>query len=521
MRVGMVVISPLELYADEAQYWRWSNTLAFGYYSKPPMIAWAIAASTALFGDAAWAIRLWAPILHAVTALLLWALTRIMFDDRAALFTVLIYVLMPGVVLSSSVISTDGVLFPFWALALYLLWRLRQERLSWAGAACLGAAIGLGFLSKYAMLYFVLGIGLTLLWDAPSRRMLRNPRCIAALLVLGALVLPHIIWNAQNGFETVSHTVDNANLGGPLFNLEHLPGFIGDQLGVFGPVTFILLCVALFRWRPSCELADLGDAENTVYAKQQWLACFILPVLVIIAVQAVVSRAHANWAATAYPAASILVGAFVARTASWRPAFWAGLALQLGLAVLAAVLSLAPPDWSAAMGRDNDFKRVRGWQDISAQLMTQVDLIKPTVIMTDEREVWHGLDYYTRQTRSVPLILWRYHAGAKNFAEKQDLAELDDRRVLIASYRSHLRPRMQADFETWEPVGRISVALGHRGNGCPLVRELRLYLVSGYNPLARTDAWVRQFKVESETGDWINTHIDRPPVCPPLPVGAD
>ena len=39
--------TPLELYPDEAQYWLWSRTLAFGYYSKPPLIAWSIWASTA------------------------------------------------------------------------------------------------------------------------------------------------------------------------------------------------------------------------------------------------------------------------------------------------------------------------------------------------------------------------------------------------------------------------------------------------------------------------------------------
>src|SRR5678815_6087713 len=44
--------TPLELYPDEAQYWLWSRTLDFGYYSKPPVIAWAIWATTRLGGDA-------------------------------------------------------------------------------------------------------------------------------------------------------------------------------------------------------------------------------------------------------------------------------------------------------------------------------------------------------------------------------------------------------------------------------------------------------------------------------------
>ena len=39
LRLAAVLLSPLELYADEAQYWRWGQSLDWGYYSKPPLIA--------------------------------------------------------------------------------------------------------------------------------------------------------------------------------------------------------------------------------------------------------------------------------------------------------------------------------------------------------------------------------------------------------------------------------------------------------------------------------------------------
>src|SRR5678815_5129402 len=60
--------TPLELYPDEAQYWLWSRTLDFGYYSKPPMIAWAIWATTALGGDAEPWVRLSANLFQAGAA---------------------------------------------------------------------------------------------------------------------------------------------------------------------------------------------------------------------------------------------------------------------------------------------------------------------------------------------------------------------------------------------------------------------------------------------------------------------
>ncbi|MDD3837175.1 MAG: 4-amino-4-deoxy-L-arabinose transferase, partial [Phenylobacterium sp.] len=41
-RLMVLFDSPLELYPDEAQYWLWSRTLDFGYFSKPPVVAWTI-----------------------------------------------------------------------------------------------------------------------------------------------------------------------------------------------------------------------------------------------------------------------------------------------------------------------------------------------------------------------------------------------------------------------------------------------------------------------------------------------
>ncbi len=498
LRLVIVIASPLELYADEAQYWRWGTTLDWGYYSKPPMIAWLIHLSTAIFGDSEWAVRLFAPILHSVAAFFLFLLSRQMFGSKAALITVAAYLLMPGIILSSTIISTDGVLFPFWSIALYMLWQLREGRIGWAGIALLGAAIGFGFLSKYAMLYFAIGITLATLLDAPTRKAILSAKGAAALAIALAVLSPHLAWNAANDFATLGHTVDNANLGGELFNLENLPKYLGDQMAVFGPVSFLALLAGLIFLRRN-------RSEDTA-SKETWLACFIVPVLVIIAVQAVLSRAHANWAATAYPAASVLVASIVIRAPRWRIALWTGIGVHVAAAIMASVLAFGPPAWSAALGRDNDLKRVRGWQDLADQLVLEAERVQPSTILLDEREIWHGLDYYTRGRLSAPLILWRDAASPENFAETAPMTSALDANVLVASNRSLRRPRISADFAQFIPDGVISVDLGHRANGCPLTRTLRLYRAHTFSPLPRTQAWRDRFD---------DQHIDRPPRCPP------
>ena len=108
-----------DLFVDEAQYWLWGQSLEFGYYSKPPMIGWVIRLVTELAGsDARFWVRLPAPILHGMTALVLATIAARMAGRQAAIWVAAIYLTMPMVAVGSYMISTDTVMFPFLATAL-------------------------------------------------------------------------------------------------------------------------------------------------------------------------------------------------------------------------------------------------------------------------------------------------------------------------------------------------------------------------------------------------------------------
>ena len=77
-----------DLYPDEAQYWLWSLTPDWGYYSKPPVVAWLIAFTTKLAGsDNELAVRMAAPLLHFGTALMVHALAQRLYDARTAFWS--------------------------------------------------------------------------------------------------------------------------------------------------------------------------------------------------------------------------------------------------------------------------------------------------------------------------------------------------------------------------------------------------------------------------------------------------
>ena len=81
----------LNLYVDEAQYWTWSQSLDWGYYSKPPVIAAIIAFTTGLFGDGELAIKSGALLLYPLTTLLIYALALRLYDRRIAFWSALAF----------------------------------------------------------------------------------------------------------------------------------------------------------------------------------------------------------------------------------------------------------------------------------------------------------------------------------------------------------------------------------------------------------------------------------------------
>jgi len=535
LRILGILLTPLDLGPDEAQYWRWSTEPAWGYYSKPPLIAWIIGLSTDLFGHSEWAIRLPAPLLHGATALFVFGLGREMFGVRVALWAAAYYLLMPGVVFSSGIITTDATLLPCFAAALYFLWSWRVGNSPLGSAVGFGIAMGLGFLAKYAMVYAVLGVVLAALIDRRTRLALISRNGLLAAAIATLIISPHLYWNAVNGFQTVGHTADNANWSGSLFAPLNGLTFLADQMAVVGPFGLIALIAG-------AAANVIVPAKSDRARSLRWLLCFVLPALILIAGQAIISRAHANWAATAYVAGSVFIAAILASNGRLPVVLWVGGAAMISLAaaltpdlsplekgVMAIVLNggllvagatsgwtrlgvlrgsvmihavvaiiftaiaVGPVSWSTRLGLDQSFKRTRGWDTTTAVLADAVRERGATVLLVDERELWHGLDYYGRDTFPVPVYSWRRFDTQKSFAERADLRNLDDPIVLVASIKPHQRPKMRGDFSSFKDNGQIEISLGGRE-----VRSIRLYEARGFSPQKRTKAWERRYRGEFE-----------------------
>lgn len=475
LRLAVLFATPLELYPDEAQYWLWSRDLAFGYFSKPPMLAWLIALTTGVGGDAEPWVRLSSPLLHALTALVLFRVGQRLYDTRIGFWGGVFYLLMPGVQLSSGIASTDAPLLFFAALALWAYVAL-QERPSARTALWAGLAIGAAFLSKYAALYLLIGVVAHLIWVPASRSAWTPARIAAALAGFAVVVAPNLIWNAAHDFSTVTHTAANADwrlsdLFHPLEALE----FLMSQTMVLGPIPFVVLFIGTIRIALDRQAAPAAD---------RLLLTFIAPPLVLVFVQALLSRANANWAAVAYAPAVILAAAWLLR---WGANRWliGGLAFQGLVAALVLVFG-AWPTLADRAGLGASFKRVRGWEVGTERILDAAEAMGPgVVIATDDRFLYNSLAYYGRDRLDHPggpeLTMWVREAHAQNQAEAADpLTPAQGQRVLMASVVPDFRNEFVADFARFDGWVDISVRLDPERT-----RDLAIGVGQGFQPRVR------------------------------------
>ena len=259
-----------DLFFDEAQYWSWSLEPAFGYYSKPPLIAWLIGASTALCGTTEFCIRLPSPLVHTATAAVIFALGARLYSAQVGFWSALAFATLPGVSFSAGIISTDVPLLFTWALALLGFVALFDTK-AWWPVALIAVGLGLGLNAKYAMAYFALSVGFYVAVTPERRTILRDARLWAALALGVAMIVPNLLWNASNQFATFAHTADNAKLGGTLVHPLKALEFLGTQFGVFGPILFGSLIAILFR-----------AYHQGLDARDRLLLCFTVPVIAVV-----------------------------------------------------------------------------------------------------------------------------------------------------------------------------------------------------------------------------------------------
>jgi len=379
-RILYAAIAPLDLIHDEAYYWDWSRRLDWGYYSKPPLIAWIIAASTRLFGSSTFTVRLPAAVLSGAALAGMYALGSRMYGRRAGLIAVALSAAAPGAVAVGLIMTIDAPLLCFWTWSLYFLWRMIEPGpLSTGGKGVFPAAgpwislagavgcTGLAVLSKQTALALIPLFGTFLLLSPQRRRLLIGLRF--GTWVAGSLLFlaPVVIWNLRHDWITLAHTRHHFAQESltVLGRLARFGEYLLGQGGVVSPLTAVLLAILMpvALWR----LRRLEDRER-------FLVIFGLGPLAGVMALALTRHVEPNWPAPFYVAAIALLAGWARRAVGISPRVdWLRFAVRpaiVGGSLLAAATYAAPfaLGWWGLHGSPFDPTfRMRGWRDVGRE----------------------------------------------------------------------------------------------------------------------------------------------------------
>ena len=316
--VSLILAAILPPADDELYYWCWAKDLQFSYYDHPPMVAYLIRASTEIFGDTVFGLRVPACLAN---AFLLWIIRRL---SRTP--TLLPWIVCtPLFTLGSVIVTPDAPLLMFWAAYLWWLVEIhcslprhpagaRSKRsepsfgLPWSRWILGGVLLGAGILSKYTMALAVpAGFASFLLLRLNWRKWL--PGYLLHGMVAFVVASPILIYNIQNNFTPLIFQWQHS-MGGTPENNRHFFEFAGAQILLFGTLPFFLLPWVLWNFRRLAKVPRLRVC-CCLYAIP-W-SFFLL--------KATNSHVEANWALVSFiafwPLASVWYDA-VSKSTFWR-----------------------------------------------------------------------------------------------------------------------------------------------------------------------------------------------------------
>jgi hypothetical protein len=413
-RLGYIASKIIQLSEDEAYQWVWSKHLALSYYSKPPLIAYTQFLGTSIWGDNAFGVRFFSPVLTAVMSFFLLRFFAKEVNARAGFVLLLIATVTPLASAGAVLMTVDPLSVFFWTAAMLAGWKAIQPDGSTVDWLWVGVWMGLGFLSKYTALFqFLSWAVLFALWK-PARKQLKTPGPYLAIIVTAICALPVLIWNAGHDWITVTHVAQNAGAGKAWQpTLKYFIEFLGGEFGLLNPVFFIaMLWASVAFWK-----------RNQHNPHLLYFFSMGAPVFLAYVAQSFRSRVLPNWIAPA------IIPLFCLTVIYWdtkarlgvrwvKPWLQVGLILGAGMVLLSHDTNLVKTVTGHYLPLKLDpLHRVREWDKIALaadgarqQVLTEG---KPVFIIADHYGITGEISFYLPEAREKvktdPIVY--YHSS--------------------------------------------------------------------------------------------------------------
>ncbi len=226
---------------DTIEALAWGSNLDWGFNKHPPMSAFVVEIFYKIFGAQDWAYYLLSQICVIISFFVVFKLAEEFFENKV--FCLLSVLLLEGIYFynfTTPEFNVNVCLMPFWSLTVLYLWKGFKDNkiIDWL---LLGLFAGFGFLSKYLFIYLGFGIDIFLIYMIYKKKI--DFKCLASLIPFLLVLLPHLIWLAENNYITITYGLDRTGTGEQNFidHIIHPLTFLGKQIGILIPFFLMFL----------------------------------------------------------------------------------------------------------------------------------------------------------------------------------------------------------------------------------------------------------------------------------------
>jgi hypothetical protein len=354
------------LHRDELQFLSDARHLDWGFVAYPPLTPFIERIAFSMFGFSLVGLRLFSVIAQAIVILVSGLMARDLGGNRLAQVATAVSVGLSGLpIFEATEFQYTTFSFLWWVLVCWFTIRLlTSKNPRWWIA--IGAAIGLGLMTKYSLVFFVMGLlaGLAL---TRERRHFASPWFWSGVAVALLIFSPNILWLIRHDF--VSYQF-----------LQHIHARDVREGRADGYWRLQLLLDANPFAIPLCLVGMITFFRNVRYRMLAWM--FVVPVLFFW-----LNKGRFYYVAEAYPIL-IAMGAVIAE----RWLAQRGLALRrtmktiyfvgvfaVGALFIAVLVPVAPsgPLRDIALKNNGDLREEIGWDDLVRTIAGVRDSLPP------------------------------------------------------------------------------------------------------------------------------------------------
>jgi 4-amino-4-deoxy-L-arabinose transferase-like glycosyltransferase len=368
LRMSYLFCNGLDLIGDESYYWDWSRRPDWCYYSKPPMVAWLIAAFTGLGGDYTAVVRIPSVVLGTVFLGYLYATANAFYSPRAGALALLLILAMPFNVLANFIMTIDPPLYCFWMMSLYYLRRalFDHDKAAWFWA---GVTTGAALLSKQVACLIPLMLVCFLLLNKYRHPLFKHGFLWYLFPVIVSL-LPIIFWNQHHDWVMFGHSKGHFGIKETLTYtawLEQVGSFVLYQLLLISPVLFIIMMIMTFK----------ASIRFTRLSPEEQFLMLMGPVLLLgILLLGFVQKVQGNWPMPFYFSALVLLCGQVL-SGSWKQSLKIGVCVGYLMVLLTYALPVLIQTFNLNNTRVDPTARFRHWEEVAKSIQAERQKVLP------------------------------------------------------------------------------------------------------------------------------------------------